>query len=45
MREVTKREIEMILHCLDLIIQFYGSNKEIDFAIQKLEEMKKNPTK
>ena len=39
--KLTKEEIQMLLYCIDLIIQNFGDNEELENLYQKLRLMKK----
>ena len=39
--ELTKEEIQKLLYCIDLVIQNFGENEELERIYDKLYEMKK----
>lgn len=38
--ELTPQEIQMLLYCIDLIIQNFGENEDLELLYQKLYKMK-----
>lgn len=38
---LTKEEIQKLLYCIDLVIQNFGENKELEKIYDKLVDMKK----
>lgn len=38
--KLTKEEIQMLLWCIDLVIQNFGENEDLENIYQKLVEMK-----
>lgn len=40
--KLTKEEIQMLLYCIDLIIQNFGENQDLENLYQKLIIMKGN---
>jgi len=43
--KLTKKEIQDLLMCIDLVIQNFGPNKRLDILYDKLFEWGKNETK
>lgn len=39
--KLTKEEIQKLLYCIDLVIQNFGENEELEKIYDKLVEMKK----
>lgn len=39
--ELTKEEIQKLMYCIDLVIQNFGENDELENIYEKLAEMKK----
>lgn len=39
--DLTKEEIQKLLYCIDLIIQNFGDNEDLEKIYEKLIEMKK----
>lgn len=39
--DLTKDEIQKLLYCIDLIIQNYGENEELEIIYEKLMKMKR----
>lgn len=38
--KLTKEEIQKLLYCIDLVIQNFGENEDLENIYQKLVEMK-----
>ena len=41
MKELTKEDIQKLMYCIDLVIQNFGENKELEKIYDKLMEIKK----
>ena len=41
MNELTKEEIQKLMYCIDLVIQNFGDNEELEELYDKLALMKK----
>lgn len=39
--KLTKEEIQKLMYCIDLVIQNFGDNEDLEKIYEKLREMKK----